>query len=64
MGRERLVSVIRTRRRVRDKYYDDLYVKVKLPKWLVEKLRIVAYRVHIDEETGRITLEPIYAGHG
>ena len=62
MGRERVVSVVRTRRKVRDRYYDDLYVKVKLPKWLVEKLRIVAYRVCLDEETGRIVLEPIYAG--
>ncbi len=37
------------------------YVKVGLPLTLIERLRIVEYRVCLDEETGRITLEPVYA---
>lgn len=56
--RPRRVKVTRTRRRVGDKYYEDYYVKVKIPKHLAE--RIEAYNIYLDENTGRITLEPIY----
>ena len=56
--RPRRVKVTRTRRRVGDKYYEDYYVKVKIPKPLAE--RIEAYNIYLDENTGRITLEPIY----
>ena len=56
--RSRRVKVTRTRRRVGDKYYEDYYVKVKIPKPLAE--RIEAYNIYLDEDTGRITLEPIY----
>ena len=54
----RRVRVTRTRRRVGGRYYEDYYVKVKLPKGLAE--RVEAYNVYVDEETGRITLEPVY----
>jgi len=40
------------------------YVKVTLPLTLVEKLGLREYRICLDEETGRITLEPVYAEDG
>ncbi len=55
----RRVRVTRTRRKVGGRYYEDYYVKVKIPKPLVER-GLEAYTVHLDEETGRITLEPVY----
>ena len=61
-GGLRRVRVTRTRRKVGDKYYDDYYVKVKIPKSLAEKVE--AYTVYMDEETGRITLEPVYRSQG
>ena len=54
----RRVRVTRTRRKVGGRYYEDYYVKVKIPKSLAE--RVEAYIVYVDEETGRITLEPVY----
>jgi len=59
VGRPRRVRVTRTRRRVGDRYYEDYYVKVKIPKPLVER-GLEAYNVYLDEETGKIILEPIY----
>ncbi len=49
-----------TTKTVRGRRYRESYVKVRVPLYLVEKLKIVAYRVHLDEETGRILLEPVY----
>ena len=60
--RPRRVKVTRTRRRVGGRYYEDYYVKVKIPKPLAE--RVEAYTVLVDEETGRITLEPVYKNGG
>jgi len=54
----RRVRVTGTRRRVGGRYYEDYYVKVKIPKPLAE--RIEAYTIHLDEETGKVTLEPVY----
>ncbi len=62
VGRPRRVRVTRTRRKVGDRYYEDYYVKVKIPKPLVER-GLEAYNVYLDEETGRIVLEPVYK-HG
>ena len=59
VGRPRRVRVTRTRRRVGDRYYEDYYVKVKIPKPLVER-GLEAYNVYLDEETGKIILEPLY----
>ncbi|AEM39759.1 hypothetical protein Pyrfu_1906 [Pyrolobus fumarii 1A] len=58
--RERVVKLTLTTKTVRGRRYRESYVKVRVPLYLVEKLRIVAYRVHLDEETGRIILEPVY----
>lgn len=62
--RERIVKLTLTTKTVRGRRYRESYVKVRVPLYLVEKLGIVAYRVHLDEETGRITLEPVYGGTG
>ncbi len=62
--RERMVKLTITTKTVRGRKCRDSYVKVRVPLYLVEKLGIVAYRVCLDEETGRIVLEPIYAGRG
>jgi len=57
-GRERLARVIRTTKTVRGKRYRSYYVKIDIPERIAE--RVEAYRVRIEEETGRITLEPVY----
>ena len=59
---ERVVKLTLTTKTWRGRRSRDSYVKVRVPLYLVEKLGIVAYWVCLDEETGRITLEPIYAG--
>ena len=55
---ERRVKVTRTTKTVRGRRYGDYYVKIHLPERIVE--RVEEYVMHLDEETGRITLEPIY----
>ena len=59
---ERVVKLTLTTKTWRGRRSRDSYVKIRVPLYLVEKLGIVAYRVCLDEETGRITLEPVYAG--
>ncbi len=56
--RERLARVVRTTKTVRGKRYRSYYVKIDIPERIAE--RVEAYRVRIEEETGRITLEPVY----
>lgn len=56
--RERLARVVRTTKTVRGKRYPSYYVKIDIPERIAE--RVEAYRVRIEEETGRITLEPVY----
>ena len=58
--KERLTRVVRTTKTVRGKRYKTYYVKIDLPERIAE--RVKAYRVIIEEETGRITLEPVYSG--
>ncbi len=53
----RVVRVTRTSKTVRGRKYKDYYVKIHLPERVAEKVE--AYLVEIDEETGRITLEPL-----
>ena len=55
---ERRVRVTRTTKTVRGQRYKDYYVKIHLPERLAE--RVEEYVMHLDEETGRITLEPVY----
>jgi hypothetical protein len=55
---ERLARVVRTTKTVRGKRYRTYYVKIDLPEYIAE--RVEAYRVVIEEDTGRITLEPVY----
>jgi len=49
---------VRTTKTVRGKRYKTYYVKIDLPERIAE--RVEAYRVLVEEDTGRITLEPIY----
>ncbi len=58
----RVVRVTRTTKTVRGKRYRDYYVKIHLPERIAE--RVEAYLAEIDEETGRITLEPLAKEHG
>ena len=55
---ERLARVVRTTKTVRGRRYRSYYVKIDIPERIAE--RVEAYRVIIEEETGRITLEPVY----
>ena len=59
---ERLARVVRTTKTVRGKRYPSYYVKIDLPERIAE--RVEAYRVLVDEETGRIVLEPVYREGG
>ena len=58
--KERLARVVRTTKTVRGRRYRSYYVKIDLPERIAE--RVEAYRVLVDEETGRIVLEPLYRG--
>jgi len=46
---------------VRGKRYRDYYVKIHLPERIAE--RVEEYIARIDEDSGRIVLEPVYR-HG
>ena len=50
--------MVRTTKTVRGKRYRAYYVKIDLPERIAE--RVEAYRVLVDDDTGRITLEPVY----
>ncbi len=55
---ERLAPGSPVAKTVRGKRCKTRYVKIDLPEHIAE--RVAAYRVLVDEDTGRITLEPIY----
>ncbi len=55
---ERRIRVVRTTKTVRGRRYKDYYIKIHLPEHIAE--RVEEYIMRLDEETGRIVLEPIY----
>ena len=55
---ERLAPGNPVAKTVRGKRCKTHYVKIALSKPLAE--RIEAYNIYLDEDTGRITLEPVY----
>ncbi|RUM47993.1 MAG: hypothetical protein DSY37_00720 [Hyperthermus sp.] len=57
-GKERVVRVVRTTKTVRGRRYPSYYVKIDIPERIAE--RVEAYRVVVEEESGRIMLEPVY----
>ncbi|OWJ55803.1 hypothetical protein [Pyrodictium delaneyi] len=59
---ERRVRVVRTTKTVRGKRYRDYYIKIHLPERIAE--RVEEYVMRLDEETGRIVLEPVYKRGG
>ena len=60
LGCSRRAKVTVTTKTWRGRRSRTAYVKVSLPLTLVEKLGVREYRVCLDEETGRIVLEPVY----
>ncbi|RUM46551.1 MAG: hypothetical protein DSY37_05140 [Hyperthermus sp.] len=56
--KERVVKVVKTTKTVRGRRYPSYYVKIDIPERIAE--RVEAYRVVVEEETGRITMEPVY----
>jgi hypothetical protein len=52
-----VARVVRTTKTVRGRRYRSYYVKIDIPERIAE--RVEAYRVLVDEETGRIVLEPL-----